>query len=82
MSITRDMKLGRLETLRQNLKSLDAQAANSLLIIQMKGDGTRKDLSTLDVESLYQAASDLKQSVLLLRENKKLADELSEELYG
>jgi alanine racemase len=82
MSIPRDMKLGRLEALRQNLKSLEAQAANSLLIIQMKADGYRKDLSTLDVENLHQAATDLKQAVLLLRENKKLADELSEELYG
>ncbi len=82
MSITRDIKLGRLDALRQNLKSLEAQAANSLLIIQMKADGYCKDLSTLDVENLYQAATDLKQTVLLLRENKKLANELHEELYG
>ncbi len=82
MSITRDMKLGKLEALRQNMKSIDAQAANSLLIIQMKADAFRKDLSTLDVENLHQASSDLKQAVLLLRENKTLADELNEELYG
>lgn len=82
MSITRDMKLGRLEALRKNQKSLDIQAANALLIIQMKADGYIKDLSKLDVDSIHQAATDLKQAVLLLRENKKLADELNEELYG
>ena len=82
MSIPRDIKVGRLEALRRNLKSIEAQAANSLLVIQLKADGYRKDLSTLDVESIHQASADLKQAVLLLRENKKLADELHEELYG
>ena len=81
MSQIRDLKLGQLEQLRRKINSLDAQAANALIVIEMKAYN-KSDLSALDVESIYQAAKDLKDNVLQLRALKKQANDLNEELYG
>ncbi len=81
MSTIRDLKLGQLEKLRQDIFSLDAKAANAIIVIEMKAYN-KSDLSALDVESIHQAAKDLKDNVLQLRTLKKQADALNEELYG
>lgn len=76
----RDIKLGQLQKLRQQIKKLDAQAANHLIVLSMKSVA-KPDLSKLDVDAIYQAAEDLRNTVLLLREAKENADTLHEELY-
>ena len=81
MSTIRDLKLGKLENLRQKINTLDAKAANYVIVIGMK-TYAKDDLATLDVESIYQAAKDLKDDVLQLRTLKKQAEALNEELYG
>lgn len=78
---TRPIKLGQLEKLRKELKVLESQAANHLAIVQMKSVPERKDYAKLDVENLSQAAVDLRNTVILLREAKQLAEDLNAELY-
>lgn len=78
---TRTLKLGQLEKLRKDAAALEAQAANHSAFIEMKNVTVRKDYAKLDAEAIYQAAYDLKNTVLLLRETKALADELYAELY-
>ncbi|NMW18051.1 MAG: hypothetical protein HKK66_03295 [Chlorobiaceae bacterium] len=81
MSQIRDLKLGQLEQLRQKITALDAKAANAIIAIELK-TYNKSDLSTLDVESIHQAAMDLKSYVNDLRRVKKQANDLHEELYG
>ncbi len=79
--MSRSIKLGQLEKLRREQKTLDAQAANHLAIIEMKTVTVRKDYAQLDVDAIHQAAVDLRNTVLLLREARRLAEDLNEELY-
>ena len=81
MSNTRSTKLGQLEMLRKEQNTLQAQAANHLAIIEMKSVTVRKDYAKLDVDAIHQAANDLRNTVLLLRQANTLADELHVELY-
>jgi hypothetical protein len=81
MSTIRDLKLGQLENLRQKISTLDAQAANAIIAIELR-TYNKSDLSSLDVEGIHQAAKDLKAYVTDLRTFKKQANDINEELYG
>ncbi len=81
MSHIRDLKLGQLEGLRRSISSLDSKAAIAIIALELK-IYNKSDLSTLDVESIHQAAQDLKLYVTDLRIAKKQANDLNEELYG
>jgi len=78
---TRAQKLGNLETIRREIATLDAQAANHMALIEMKTVVVRKDYSTIDSKAILQAARDLDLTVVSLREARKAHDELHAELY-
>ena len=81
MSTTRQIKLGQLEQLRKKITQLEAQAANSCVVIEMKTISIREDLSKLDIDAILQASTDLHTAVTLLRKAKQHADELNAGLY-
>ena len=81
MSHIRDLKLGQLEGLRRSISSLDSKAANAIIALELKAYN-KSDLSKLDIDSILQAAMDLKQYVTDLRIAQKQANDLNEELYG
>ncbi len=80
-STSRQLKLGQLEQLRQKIKTLEAQAAISNLMIEMKTSTILPDLAKRDTVTILQAAQDLHATTTHLREAKALADELNAELY-
>lgn len=78
---TRAQKLGNLETIRRELATLEAQAANHMAVIEMKTVVVRKDYSKIDSKAILQAARDLDLAVVALRDARKAHDELHAELY-
>jgi len=81
MSEIRQLKLGQREQLRQKIKTLEAQAANDVVLIEMKTYAYKQDLTKLDIDAILQAAKDLFTAITHLREAKALSEELNAELY-
>jgi len=81
MSLARQMKLGQLQQLRQKINTLQAQAANEAVIIEMKTISIKHNLAQLDIDAILHAAKSLHTTVTALRLANSDADSLNAELY-
>ena len=81
MSITRQLKLGQLEQLRQKIKTLEAQAAADALLIEIKTFSMKHNLAQLDIDAILHASKSLHTTVTALRLANSDADSLNSELY-